>query len=109
VKYVLNGRTKQQMPHNYQFYEDFKSNEQRLHIESAIIQIDVPILIVHATDDPSVKYDEAEALHSWNPNNKLVAIEDSNHVFNTSHPRKNDKLPLALKTVVLESIDFIKV
>ena len=26
VKYVQNGRTKQQMPHFYQFYEDFKAN-----------------------------------------------------------------------------------
>src|SRR5690606_2997684 len=25
VKYVLNGRTKQQLPHNYQFFEDFKA------------------------------------------------------------------------------------
>ena len=35
VKYVLNGRTKQQMPHNYQFYLDYKANEERLSIEAA--------------------------------------------------------------------------
>ena len=28
VKYVLNGRTKQQMPHNYQFYEDFEKQRE---------------------------------------------------------------------------------
>ncbi|WP_338056304.1 alpha/beta hydrolase family protein [Tenacibaculum bernardetii] len=35
VKYVVNGRTKQQMPHYYQFYTDFKDNEKRLNIKSA--------------------------------------------------------------------------
>ena len=33
VKYVLNGRTKQQMPHLYQFYEDFQLNQVRLNIK----------------------------------------------------------------------------
>jgi len=44
VKYVLNGRTKQQMPHNYQFYEDFKANETRLNIECAAKQIQIHFL-----------------------------------------------------------------
>ena len=30
VKYVLNGRTKQNMPLNYQFYENFKANKECL-------------------------------------------------------------------------------
>jgi len=100
VKYVLNGRTKQQMPHHYQFYEDFKANEERLHIESAIKQIDVPILIIHAKDDPSVKFEEAEALHKWQSKSKLNTIENSNHVFGASHPWDLNKLPDALKIVV---------
>lgn len=108
VKYVLNGRTKQSMPHNFQFYEDFKANEQRLDIKSAIQQINVPVLIIHAKDDPSVKYEEAKALYSWNNDNILVTIDDSNHVFDSSHPRKNEDLPSALKSAVEESIRFIK-
>jgi len=108
VKYVLNGRTKQQMPHNFQFYEDFKVNEQRLHIKTAIKQIDVPVLIIHAKEDPSVKFDEAEALHSWNTENKLIAIDESNHVFSVSHPWNSEQLPDALFNVVKKSIDFIQ-
>ncbi len=30
VKYIMNGRTKQMMPHNYQFYLNYKENEDRL-------------------------------------------------------------------------------
>ncbi|MEH6536718.1 MAG: alpha/beta hydrolase [Psychroserpens sp.] len=108
VKYVLNGRTKQQMPHNFQFYKDFNANEKRLHIESAIKKIDVPVLIIHAKDDPSVKFDEAETLHAWNPNNKLIAIENSNHVFDASHPWDKNHLPLALEIVVNKTLAFIK-
>ena len=108
VKYVLNGRTKQQMPHNFQFYEDFKANEQRLHIETAIKHIDVPVLIIHAKKDPSVKFEEAEALHSWNTKNKIIAIDESNHVFDANHPWSKGQLPDALFTVVKNSIEFIK-
>nr|WP_321233776.1 alpha/beta hydrolase [uncultured Psychroserpens sp.] len=107
VKYVLNGRTKQQMPHNFQFYENFKANEKRLHIQSAIQQIDIPVLIIHAKDDPAVTFDEAEALHSWNPKNKLIPIEHSNHVFDASHPWNENDLPKALDVVVTKTIAFI--
>lgn len=108
VKYVLNGRTKQQMPHNYQFYEDFKAHEKRLHIELATKRLKIPQLIIHATNDPSVKFDEAEALHRWNSNSILMPIENSNHVFNASHPWEEKILPNKLKQVVDKSIRFIK-
>jgi len=42
VRYVINGRTKQQMPHYYQFYEDYIANEKRLTIERATKNIKIP-------------------------------------------------------------------
>ena len=108
VKFVLNGRTKQQMPHNYQFYEDYMANEKRFNIQSAMKQINVPVLIVHAVDDPSVTFDEAKALKSYKPDCKLVAIEDSNHVFGARHPWGKSQFPRALSRVVDDTIDFIK-
>jgi pimeloyl-ACP methyl ester carboxylesterase len=108
VKYVLNGRTKQQMPHNYQFYEDFKQNEDRLDIEAATKRLNIAHLIIHATDDPAVKYSEAEALHSWNSKSQLFPVENSNHVFGASHPWEENTLPEALKMVTDESIAFVK-
>lgn len=54
VKYIQNGRTKQQMPHYYQFYEDFKANKERLDITSATKQLEIPILIIHGDLDTSV-------------------------------------------------------
>lgn len=108
VKYVLNGRTKQQMPHYYQFYQDYNSNKERLDIEKACKTITIPHLIAHGVDDPSVKFSEAQELHEWNTNSKLLAIEDCDHVFNTKHPWEGDELSKALKHLVSETFEFIK-
>ncbi|MEO8934374.1 MAG: alpha/beta hydrolase [Xanthomarina sp.] len=108
VKYILNGRTKQEMPHNYQFYEDFKANEIRLNIELATKRIKIPHLIIHGDNDPSVFFEEAKALHTWNPSSILLSIENTNHVFDSKHPWKEKNLPKKLKQVVDKSINFIK-
>ena len=104
---MLNGRTKQMMPHNFQFYVDFKTNEKQLNIERATKNIAIPHLIIHATTDPSVKFKEAEDLHRWNPNSKLFPIPSSDHVFGASHPWKDKTLPKPLQNVVDKSIEFI--
>ncbi|RKE98733.1 alpha/beta hydrolase family protein [Ichthyenterobacterium magnum] len=108
VKYILNGRTKQQMPHNYQFYEDFLANKDRLNIEASTKSIKIPHLIIHGKDDPSVLFNEAENLNAWNSKNTLFAIENANHVFNSKHPWSENEMPDALNLVVKKSIDYIK-
>ncbi|WP_425076316.1 alpha/beta hydrolase family protein [Psychroserpens sp. S379A] len=108
VKYVLNGRTKQQMPHHFQFFEDFKANEKRLNIKQATETLNIPFLIIHAQGDASVKPIEADKLHTWNSNSELYNVEGSNHVFDASHPWKGTELPKSLNLVVEKSIYFIK-
>ncbi|GGG37672.1 alpha/beta hydrolase family protein [Bizionia arctica] len=108
VKYVLNGRTKQKMPHKYQFYEDFKNNETRLNIELATKGLKIPHIIIHGDLDPSVSFEEAKALHNWNPNSKLITIENTNHVFGSKHPWEEEELPNKLKEVVDKSLMYIK-
>ena len=108
VKYVLNGRTKQKMPHNIQFYEDFIANKKRFDIEASEKTLTIPHLIIHAENDPSVAFIEAEQLHKWNTNSTLVAIHNSDHVFGAKHPWNQQTLPEALQTVVTQSINFIK-
>lgn len=108
VKYVLNGRTKQQMPHYYQFYEDFKANENRLHIESAEKRLTIPHLIIHGSKDTSVDISEAEDLHQWNSESEIKIIDDADHVFNTKHPWAENELSTALNHTVISIIDFLK-
>ncbi|SFC97681.1 alpha/beta hydrolase family protein [Algibacter pectinivorans] len=107
VKYVLNGRTKQQMPHFYQFYENFVANEERLTIKRAVSNLKIPYLIIHGDADTSVLIDEAYHLKKWNSNNLLKVIEGANHVFGGSHPWPKDTLPKALKEALIISIQFL--
>lgn len=108
VKFVLNGRTKQQMPHYYQFYDDFVKNEERLTIKRALSNLKVPLLIIHGNADTSVFIEEAEKLHSWNPNSKLEIIEGANHVFGASHPWEASNLPVHLEKAIQVTLAFLE-
>ena len=104
VKYVLNGRTKQNMPHYYQFYEDFENNSERLNIEKAVRSLDKPHLIIHGDADTSVSVDEAYNMKAWNPDAQLEIISGADHVFGTKHPWEDetlsDEMNLALDAVI---------
>lgn len=108
VKYVLNGRTKQKMPHFYQFYLDFKENEARLNIKKAVENLKIPQLIIHGDTDTSVSFKEAEKIHSWNLKSRLKLIENANHVFNVSHPWEHKKMSEELEKVTAICVDFLK-
>ena len=107
ISYVLNGRTKQQMPHKYQFYKDFEVNEERLTIKTAIENLNKPQLIIAGTSDQVVKPFEAENMHSWNPKSELFIVDEMNHTLGSKHPWNDDSLPTHLKKAVQISIDFI--
>jgi uncharacterized protein len=108
VYYVENGRTKQQMPHYFQFYTDFIENEERLTIKRAVSNLKIPHLIIHGNEDTSVSIKEAENLHKWNPNNTFEIIKGANHVFGASHPWEQKTLPKHLKDVVNKISAFLK-
>ena len=108
VKYVVNGRTKQQMPHYYQFFEDFKAHEKSLNIESATKQIDIPILIIHGDNDTAVNINEAYSIYEWSRNSKLEIITGADHVFNTKHPWNENNPSGELNSVIKSIIDFVK-
>jgi pimeloyl-ACP methyl ester carboxylesterase len=107
VKYVINGRTKQKMPHYYQFYEDFLAHKSQLNIRGAAEHIKIPHLIIHGDKDTSVNVEEALNLHKWNPKSQLEIIPNADHVFNTKHPWGKNELSVELKMVTEKILDFI--
>ena len=107
VYYVENGRTKQQMPHYYQFFEDYKQNKDRLNIKRATSNLKIPHLIIHGNKDTSVSINEAENLHKWNPNSDLIIIEGADHVFETKHPWQKTELSKELEMVIQSVVSFI--
>jgi len=106
IMYIENGRTKQRMPHYFQFYTSFIENKERLSIAKATRKIQVPHLIVHGTDDPTVNVIEAENLHSWNPKSELFLQTGANHVFGAKHPWNSANIPPDLAIIVKKSIEF---
>jgi len=108
VKYVINGRTKQKMPHYFQFYEDYQNNKEHLDIEQASKTLSIPHLIIHGDKDTSINSSEAELIHQWSNNSKLSIIKNANHVFNVSHPWNDDNLPMEFETVINKVIKFLK-
>jgi len=109
VYYVENGRTKQQMPHDIQFYEDFLAYKERLDIAQAVKHLKIPQLIIHAKGDTSVKVEEALQINHWNPKSKLFLVEGSNHVFDTQHPWESNEMSESLKQVTKETIQFLRI
>ncbi len=107
VKYVTNSRTKQEMPHFYQFYENFIENEERLTIQRAVGDLKVPYLIIHGDEDNAISVDEAYALNKLNTESKLEIIKGANHVFGAKHPWDEKEMPLHLKKVVKLCVSFL--
>ncbi|HKJ07207.1 MAG TPA: alpha/beta hydrolase fold domain-containing protein [Flavobacteriaceae bacterium] len=108
VSYITNARTNQQMPHYYQFYKDFKANEERFTIKNAVQKLKIPHLIVQGNSDDVVLSSEAENLHRWNNNSKLLLVDEMNHTLGSVQPWTKNKMPKHLAYVVKKSISFLK-
>lgn len=107
VVYVENSRTKQQLPHYYQFYEDFVNNKERLTIKNAVENLKIPNLVIHGTEDPTVALSEGQKLYQWSPMGEFLSIADADHVFGGKHPWEYKELPQHMQQVVEASINFI--
>ena len=107
VRYIINGRTKQKMPHYYQFLEDFRANEERLTVKNSVKKLNIPYGIIHGNADTSVEITAGEDLYKWSPNSDFIIIEGANHVFGGKHPWYANEMPEHLDEVVHKSINFI--
>ncbi len=107
VMYVKNGRTQQDMPHLYQFFEDFKHNEEALTILKQAQKIKQPHLILHGDNDEAVSINDAHKLHEASPYSQLKLIRDANHVLGASHPWNEDRLPEDLRQAVQCIVNFL--
>ncbi len=107
VLYIENSRTKQQMPHYFQFFEDFIKNESRLTIKRAVTMLNKPYLIIHGSKDPTVLLDEAKQLHQWSKTQNLIIIKEADHVFGAKHPWDKKTMPKHLKEATNKTIEFL--
>ena len=108
VVYIFNSRTHQNMPMNYQFYEDCLNNSKRLSMQNALKSISIPHLIVHGDEDSTVSVDEAKEMKQLNNNVSIKIIRGADHVFNSYHPFIKSKMPKNLQSAIDETILFLK-
>lgn len=104
--YIHNARTNQEMPLDYQIVENFMENKNRLHVESAVKNIQVPMLSIHGSDDPTVPVSAVKEIKVWNPNAEIQIIDGAQHTFGGTHPFEGTDLPEELERVVGLSVDF---
>jgi pimeloyl-ACP methyl ester carboxylesterase len=108
VVHTYNGRTKQQMPLNVQFYDTILANKDRLDIVKAAEKINVPFLIIHGTNDEAVPLKDAYLLNDSNEMSTLFIVEEANHTFGAKHPWEDLHLPEDAKLVIDRTIKFFR-
>ncbi len=108
VIYIPNGRTHQEMPMYYQYYEDYIANKERLDIPKAAQNIQIPWLIVHGEEDTTVPVTAAHELHDLSHDSQLFIIPNANHTFGGLHPWPNQNLPLDTAALLEKAIEFMK-
>lgn len=104
---VFNARTGQHLPHDFSWYEDYLTHENRLNIRRAVKVLQRPMLVVHATDDEAVHVSEALRLARWNPLVELRLIPSGGHTFDARHPWGDDRLPDSLMHVIDLTLKFL--
>ena len=106
VRYVLNGRTGQNMPMNYQYVESL--NDSRMNIEKRVKKLGDRLLVIHGENDSSVPLEHAYALQIWNPKARLECIQNADHTFGGRHPFDEVELPKETQEILSLTIDFLK-
>lgn len=108
VFYIVNGRTKQQMPHYIEFYENFMEHQAYLDIQTATEKITIPHLIIHGDGDVAVPIHHAQNLHQWNPKSELFVVPGANHVFGAKQPWTEPSFPKDFDLVLEKTFEFLK-
>lgn len=104
--HIHNARTNQEMPMDYQIVENFIANRERLHVPEAVKSLQIPMLSIHGTDDPTVPVESVKEIGAWNSTVKVELIEGAGHTFGGTHPFEGLELPGDLKRVTDLTIDF---
>jgi pimeloyl-ACP methyl ester carboxylesterase len=104
VRYVQNGRTKQNLPQFYSLYEDFIQNQDKLNIGKSCVTLKIPAFVIHGRNDTSVPLIEGE-LNAKLLNVPLQIIENADHVFGASHPWNSNDLPVDLEKVCEKTLE----
>jgi pimeloyl-ACP methyl ester carboxylesterase len=108
VAFIGNARTRQMMPIKWQMYENYFANLPRLFMPDVVKQMQIPLLIVHGTDDETVPVQAAIDMHSWNSRSELLVLEKCNHSFGAKHPYAGNELTSDLQKAASATMEFFR-
>jgi uncharacterized protein len=106
--YILNGRTRQQMPLSVDILNDYEKNIQRYNVAEALKKMSTPILIIHGSKDESVPISQAHELKKVSASASIKIIENANHTFGMQHPFDELQVPSHLVEVLEATVLFFK-
>lgn len=107
VQYVMNARTRQQMPLHVSLLDDFEANRTYYDMAQALPQVKQPVLVCHGTNDESVPWQNAHEIVQACKHATACIIQDANHTFGMTHPFQSDAIPDTLTEVITSSIQFM--
>lgn len=107
VTYIVNGRTKQDMPMNYSFVEDLVSNQEALNIIDAAGRLKKPAFVIHGSEDEAVSPIDGEVLADA-LGCTYTEIDGAGHTFGGRHPWEESELPVHTIQLLEASLGFIK-
>lgn len=104
--FIHNSRTNQEMPMDYQLVENFIENKHRLLVPDAVKNIQIPMLSIHGSADPTIPVSAVKEIQSWNPNAIIEIINGAGHTFGGTHPFAGTELPKEMDKVVESTVEF---
>jgi pimeloyl-ACP methyl ester carboxylesterase len=105
--YVVNARTKEEMPLDNSLLYDFRQHQEQYDILKAAEKIHIPWLILHGDQDVNVDFSVAQQLAQRQIKAKISKIEGANHVFGAFQPYTPAELPAHLQQVAEKTLAFI--
>lgn len=108
VYYADDVLTGQKLPRYYQHYENYLSNKEKFNIRQAIESIEIPVFVMHGTEDEMVPFEHSIEMKRWNKNIQLSLVPNGSHRYSGIHPFNDRIFPFETKVVVEETYEFLK-
>jgi uncharacterized protein len=80
------SRTGQALRYSTAFLDDVEKWGKEGDVPTYLYNLQVPVLLVHGSEDTSVPPEESENLAAVHPSSRLLLLAGANHKFNASHP-----------------------
>lgn len=103
---ILNSRTGEKYPQDFQFYKDFIQNIDQLNISKSLLKFKGKFLICYGTLDQVVSCDDAFKMHQIAHNSTIKSFR-TNHTFSSKHPWVKKNLPSILEDLCRETVEFL--